>query len=458
MSTGSRKEEFDFGTNDQSVSMGLPGDMIEDGSKRSRAGKSRAPLPSEIAQAATASPLPSRISVDGDGKTRSRKGLNADGSKTSTLVPDSELFLEDKRERRKKYAIIAVVLVVVSFVSLFVDAGYSSFFDFGEVVDCWGIALQRLFSGAVLSDDTASVTELLSQHPAYFRIISRVGITAMTIICGAVLAIAGALYQSAFRNPIASPSMLGVSSAIQLGDVILVLVFTTSAGTQLGYRYLICYICVVVTMFLLFLFTRLMTRRGTSINVVNMLLVATILTQFIGVIVTYATTYLFSYDMWEIYNRLSESLTVNLDLFSWVVLLVTCAVGIGPVLALRFRLNGLNFDDTEMRLLGIDATRLRILALICGTVLLMAAQVQMGTVAMLALVVPHISRMVFGAEFRKQFVGSVMMGATLLVACRIIAGFIPYIGSLLPVSVILNFIILPFFVWMLATQQRGWEQ
>ena len=271
-----------------------------------------------------------------------------------------------------------------------------------------------------------------------------------------MLAVAGSLYQMVFRNPIASPSMLGVSSAIQLGDMIVVLVFGTSAAAHLGERYLICYACVIVAMVVLFACGRLMSGKGRPLNVVNLLLIAMILTQLIGVIVTYYTTMVFTWEMWEVFNSLTEALSVNGSLFGWIALLATCAIGLVPIVLLRFRMNGLSFDDAEMKLLGIDATRLRVIALVCGTILLMGVQVQMGTVALLALVVPHLSRMLFGAEFRKQFWGNVLLGAALLVFCRIVVGFIPLIGSLLPISVILNFVVLPFFVWMLATQQRTW--
>ena len=374
-------------------------------------------------------------------------------------VANGMLFAEDRSARHRKCAILAATLVVLSVVSLFVDGGHGGLFNPVEVFTCYGIWFSQVFAQVADPANVLSANDILSAgHPAYFRILTRAGVTVMTVLCGAVLAVAGTLYQSAFRNPIASPSMLGVSSAIQLGDVIMVLLFGMGASAHLGFRYLICYACVIVVMAALFGAARLMTGKGRALNVVNLLLCAMVLTQIIGVIITYVTTFVFTWELWEIYNNLTESLVTDLSAFGWAALLVTSAAGLIPVLLLRFRLNGLNFDDAEMRLLGINAPRLRLFALVCGTVLLMGVQVQMGTVAMLALVVPHVSRMVFGAEFRKQFWGNVLIGASLLVLCRIVVGFIPFINAFLPISVVLNFLVLPFFVWMLATQQRGWEQ
>ena len=437
MSTGSRREDFDFGASDMQGA--------------------RSPMPADIAQPAPGSLPSDRAQMRGRPKRerghigRGGQDGKPEGGQQGGYEP--ELLVDDKVERRKKRLIIGAVLVVVSILSLFVDAGYGAFFDPGEVFACYGVWFEQTFGGGTLS-----YNEILQVHPAYLRILPRIGTTLMTIICGVILSVAGTLYQSAFRNPIASPSMLGVASAIQLGDCLLVIVFSSAAAAQIGWRIVYCYTCVIVVMVLLFVCTRLMTGKGRPFNVVNMLLVATILTQLVGVVVTYVTNYLFTYEEWEIYTRVSEGLNMNLTAISWIALAATCVIGLVPVIVLRFRLNALNFTDPEMRLLGIDSTKLRLLALVCGTVLVSGAQLQMGTVAMVSLVVPHISRMIFGAEFRKQFWGNVLIGAALLVLCTDIVGFIPVVGPMLPVSVVVNFIVLPFFVWMLATQQRGWEQ
>ena len=84
-------------------------------------------------------------------------------------------------------------------------------------------------------------------------------------------------------------------------------------------------------------------------------------------------------------------------------------------------MNALSFMPEEMRLAGVNAQRMRALALVCGTIAMVTAQLQVGTVAMATLVVPHVSRAVFGSEFRKQFAGATMIGAAVLVAGRVIA-------------------------------------
>lgn len=368
-----------------------------------------------------------------------------------------QILLDDLKVKRAKNVKIALVLVALAVVSLFVDSGYGGFFNPGEVFSCYALALQQL-AASISGSGTLPGSEIVVLHPSYYRIINQAGTTVMTGICGAILALAGTLYQSTFRNPIASPSVLGVSSAIQLGDVLLVLTYGTAAASMLSMRYVFCYTCVIITIAVLFILSWLIDGKGKGLNTINLLLIATVITQIIGIIVTYVTNYVFDYTTWDVYNNISESLNVVLDPVNWAVLVGTCIVGILPVYLLRFRLNSLNFTDAEAHAQGINTPALRILALVCGTVLLMAAQLQVGTVAMLSLVVPHISRGIFGAEFRKQFAGNLMLGAALLVACRIVVGVIPTFGTTVPISAILNFVVLPFFCWMIATQQRGWEE
>ena len=383
----------------------------------------------------------------------------SNGSSMSSAAALPQILLDDLAAKRQKNLRVALVLVLLGIVSLFVDTGFGGFFDPAEVMSCYGLALSQL-SASLSGGTPLPGAEVVALHPSYYRIVNQAGITVMTGICGAILALAGTLYQSTFRNPIASPSVLGVSSAIQLGDVLLVMVYGTGAASLLGMRYVFCYVCVIVTIAVLFLLSWLIDGkgRGNGFNVINLLLIATVITQLIGVVVTYVTNYVFDYTSWEVYNNISEALNLVLTGTNWAVLVVTSLVGIVPVYLMRFKLNGLNFPDADMRVQGVNAPALRLVALVCGTILLMAAQTQVGTVALLSLVVPHLSRGIFGAEFRKQFAGNLMLGAALLVGCRIIVGIIPTFGTTVPISAILNFVILPFFCWMIATQQRGWEE
>ena len=105
---------------------------------------------------------------------------------------------------------------------------------------------------------------------------------------------------------------------------------------------------------------------------------------------------------------------------------------------------------------GVNSLRMQLMALICGTIIMVTAMLQVGAVAMITLVVPHIARAFYGSEFRKQLVGTLLIGAIVLVICHIIAVLFPYQGQI-PVGVVVNLVLLPAFVWMIAAQQKRWD-
>lgn len=368
----------------------------------------------------------------------------------------SELFNLDRASLQRKTIIVGVVLVAFTLLALCIDEYYGELVSPAEVLSVYGKFFQQLFA-QFTHDAVMSPTDLLAWNKHYFTLTNHAGAIFITVLAGMLLALAGTLYQSVFRNPIASPTMLGVSNGIQVGLLVLVLLFGAAATNMTAARYALSYGFVVITLILLFTLSKLISGPHRPLNVVNMLLVGTLLSQLFNVIVTYVNWYIFDDEMWEIYDGLSDVISIDTSWYAYIFLIAMTVVSVTPIIAMRFRLNVLSFSETDMRMLGVNGNRLQILALTCATLMMVAAQVSVGMVSMLCLVVPHVSRFVFGAEFRKQFVGNVLLGALLLAICQCVIPFIPYVGTFLPMGTVVSFIVLPAFVWMLATQQRTWE-
>lgn len=364
---------------------------------------------------------------------------------------------EDRATLRRKTLLVGAGALAMFVVCLCIDNYHGRFASPLEVASCYVMWFQQLYASFFDPNGVMSGTELLQLNSSYFSLMAQAGVTVITAIGGVLLALAGSLYQTVFRNPIASPSMLGVSSGIQLGVLILVLLFGTAATTLGALRYCFSYGCAAATLVLLFVCARLIGGKGRPLNVVNMLVIGTLISQLIGVVTTYVTWYLFDDELWEVYNTINEMLTVDTSWYVFVFLLVTILLSCVPVFLLRFRLNCLSFDETDIRMMGVDPRRVQLIALICGTIMMIGAQVSVGTVSMLSLVVPHVSRAFFGAEFRKQLVGNVLIGAFIMLACRVILSLIPAVGLALPIGTVVSVLVLPAFVWMIAIQQRSWE-
>ena len=390
-------------------------------------------------------------------------------AETATAVPQDlaeedaggalRRFLEaqDASSIRKKTAALGALFAVLCLASLCFCTSVRSFVSPVEVVQCYALWFQQLLTSFTSPIDVLTPQELTALQPNYYQVVNQFGVTFITALAGVLLALAGTLYQNVFRNPIASPSMLGVSSGVELGLVVLVAVFGTGAAGMVETRYLFCYVAVVVVLALVFVLSELMTKRGQPVSITNILLVAMLVSALCSVVSTYISAYFFDLDQWFVYSGLVEVVAVNTTSTSVLFIVVSALIGIVPVLLLRFRMNMLSFGDADMRLLGVSPGKLRAVALACGTVMMLAAQIAVGTVALVSLVVPNISRVWYGAEFRRQFVGNCLLGACLLVVCRIVTQLIPFVGGGFPIGVIVSFVVLPAFVWIVAASQKGWD-
>ena len=367
---------------------------------------------------------------------------------------------EERRPYLRKCCALGVVLVAVALVSLPLGTSMKTVFGFDEVVQAFALWAQVTYEG-IASGAQYSTVQIMEQCPAYYQVLARLAVTVIGIACGAMTALSGALYQMVFRNPIAAPTMLGVGNGVTLGVVALVILFGTAAPYMTGFRYLFCYVGALVVLAAV-VGLSLVIGKGRLV-IVDMLLVGTVVSALAGQAITFFAYCVFDEDAWSVFNAINEMLDVNTEPLSLAVLAVAFAVSVIPVALLRFKLNAVAFGEADMRLSGMDPTFLRFIALACGTIMIISAQAQVGTVSMVALVAPYVARSAFGAEFTKQFWGAALLGAILVVACGDVTSLaeIAFVNAGIPLDFPLglaaNVVCLPLFAWIIAAQQRAWE-
>lgn len=402
-------------------------------------------------------PIGSRNTLEiAEPETRGAQEAEVFGAAAARAYAPPEIMVDEKRSLRRKTVVVAIIAIALGLVSACVTSTTPPFVSPIELLEIYGMAIQHMWLSAFDPAQAMSGAEMMAAHPTYYWTLTNTVITFAYFMCGCMLALSGALYQNVFRNPIASPSMLGVSSGVQLGVAVLIMIFGTMAGGMLAERYLFCFVAVTVVLAVLFGLAQLMSGKGRPLNVTNMLVVGVIVNQLIGVIVSYLTWFHFTEEEYDIFMGLTTMVEVSGDPLTWSVLITSFLLAVVPIVLMRFRMNALNFSPAEMRMFGVNARRLQLMALVFGTIIMVTAQIQVGAVAMITLVVPHIARAVFGSEFRKQLLGTMLLGASVLVACHIIAVAFPYSGEI-PVGMVVNLVLLPAFVWLIAAQQRRWE-
>lgn len=418
-----------------------------------------------------------RPGTDGQGHTPG-SGALADGPVAATfplasvpapqtrglsLASTDRLADQERRTLRRKVLVCVAILAVLVGASLCIygaNGGWGIHYQVFSPVDVASVLGERLYNFL------GSLTGLWSPHdttmyyqdwPLYYAIGDRAGVIVITLVCAVLLAVSGMLYQNVFKNPIAGPGMLGVSSGVSLGMMLLVYLYGGEAIALVVERYGYCYGLGAAILVFVIVAGRRLSGKGRPFDIVTMLLIGTILAQLVGFVVSYMTLFVMDPDKYQTYLTLSQMLVVDTSAVSWVCLGIATVVSLAPVWLLRFRLNALAFDEQEVKLLGINFTALRAVALICGAIMILAAQIHIGAVAMMSLIVPFLARSWFGCEFRKQLVGSACIGTILLLVCRDIVDLIPFVGDGIGIGSAVSVAALPLFLLIMARHMRGWE-
>lgn len=386
--------------------------------------------------------------------------------RTLSREQTDRLWRADHDAFTRKVVLSIVALLVLSFFSLCFMGAAGQDYPYAGAYRIYSPAEVANVLGELIYNTVATATGLFSAHsndwilanvPGYWAVQERAGVIGITLICAILLSVSGMLYQNAFKNPLAGPGMLGVSSGVSLGLMVLVYVFGAAASSQLGLRYLLCYGFGAAILAFVMLAGRRLSGRDKPFDVTTMLLIGSILSQLLGFVVSYVTLFLMDENDYLSYYTLSQMLTVDTSAISWLALGIASAVSLIPVIILRYKFNVLSFEPEEARMLGVSYGKVRVVALVCGAIMILAAQIHVGMVSLVSLIVPFLARSIFGCETSKQLVGNFCIGTILLLACRDITDLIPFVGDGLALGSVASVCMLPLFVVVMARQMRGWE-
>ncbi|EMN4130884.1 MULTISPECIES: FecCD family ABC transporter permease [Providencia] len=268
--------------------------------------------------------------------------------------------------------------------------------------------------------------------------------TLAAIIIGGGLAIAGAAYQGMFRNPLVSPDILGVSAGAGVGAVIAIFL-----GQSLVYIQLAAFIGGLLAVTLVCLIARMARQHDPILSLV---LVGVAISALCGSAISLMKiladpyTQLPSITFWLLGGL--SSITHHDLLSAFPIMLL----GIIPLLLLRWRMNLLSLSDEEAKSLGINVSLLRAVFIISATLITASAVSIAGIIGWIGLIVPHITRMIVGANFRYQLPASMAIGAIMLLITDTLARSIAAIE--LPLGILTSAVGAPFFLAILLQTRR----
>ena len=293
---------------------------------------------------------------------------------------------------------------------------------------------------------------ILNPHAEHGELVWRLrlprALAAWTV--GALLSLSGCLMQVLLRNPLADPSLIGVTAGASLGASIMIV---ASGSLITGYTGLTlvslgAFIGGLLSVLLVY---RLATSpNGTS--VATMLLAGIAITALAGSFGNLLEFYANN----EMLRRISLWRMGGLDGANYPRLLIAAGVGGVVLLVLpRFSsaLNALLLGESEARHLGIDVTRIKLGIIVCVAIGVGTAVALAGTIAFVGLIVPHMVRMLTGPDHRKLLPGAALGGACLLVIADVVAR-VAMAPTELPVGVVTALIGVPFFISLLRRRHQ----
>jgi iron complex transport system permease protein len=265
-------------------------------------------------------------------------------------------------------------------------------------------------------------------------------------LVGAALAVAGATYQGLFRNPLADPYLLGVSSGAGLGATIGMLVPFTLAWMAFGAVPLFAFIGAVGAVAVVYL----LARVGKTVPTTTLILAGVALSALLASLSSYLMT-VAGGELHRIVFWLLGGLYLTKWSEVWTVLPAVFA-GIGVIWIHARPLNVMQLDEEQAQQLGINVERVKLILLAAATLITSAAICFTGLIGFVGILIPHAVRLIWGPDYRFLLPLSTLVGAIFLILADTLARtIIP--PTEVPVGIITAFCGAPFFLYLLRRKK-----
>ena len=277
----------------------------------------------------------------------------------------------------------------------------------------------------------------------------------LAILVGSALSVSGALIQGLFRNPLADPGIIGVSSGAAIGAAVMIVLGNRLLGSDimegLG-AYAIPIASMIGALLITFIIYQL-SALGGSVDLISMLLIGIAINalagSFLGLLIFMASDdQLRTLTFWGL-GSLARA--------DWQMILTALPLLILPLIIVGFlarSLNALLLGEEEADSLGISVKTLKRLLIVTTAALVGTAVSVAGTIGFLSLVVPHIIRTATGPDHRFLIPASALLGALLLLVSDTLARQIVAPAEL-PIGIITALFGAPLFLGLLLQRKKS---
>jgi len=265
-------------------------------------------------------------------------------------------------------------------------------------------------------------------------------------LIGGALSVSGAAYQAMFVNPLVSPSLLGVlagaSFGAALGMVFLKSWFALQVSTFLGG---------IAAVGLSLLIARIYRVRSTLMLVLGGIISGAFFTALLSVIKTLA-------DPYTQLPNITFWLMGNLTLADRPTILrvsLPILLGILVLILMSRQLNALSMGDEEARSLGVNVQAVRVVVILCATLISTLTVVLGGIIGWVGLIIPHTARMITGPNNETLLPVAALLGASYLLVVDDLSRCLFTVE--VPIGIVTSLVGIPFFMLVMKNVRKGWQ-
>ncbi|KGM95554.1 iron ABC transporter [Clostridium novyi A str. 4552] len=345
-------------------------------------------------------------------------------------------FIE-KKKHYKNVFILGIILLIISIVfSTYVGVADISFKQTSTII----LSKLPILNKYIVLNNIKETSKLIILNLRLPRVI-------LASLVGAGLSVVGASFQSIFKNPMADPYILGVSSGAAFGATLTIILGLSGSFLGVGTTALGAFIGAIMTVTVVYSIARVGKKIPTTILLLSGIAISFILSSFISLIMIFKREQIENIIMWTM---------GSLGAATWEqVIFLIPFIFIGIVLLHIFsrHLNIMLLGDDTAKNLGINTDKIRKILMIISSIIVAFVVSVSGVIGFIGLIIPHTIRMIFGADNRVIIPFSALGGAIFLILCDTLARIlVPPME--IPVGIITSLFGVPFFIKILYSSKK----
>lgn len=274
------------------------------------------------------------------------------------------------------------------------------------------------------------------------------------ILCGSALSVSGLQMQTLFRNPLAGPYILGISSGAGLGVAIFIMGLSflgfSAASITLSANSGIIISSILGSFGVLAILLSIISRLKDIMTVLILgIMIGSVITAIIGIIQYFSQdAQLKSFIMWTM-GDLSSVTNSQLTLLAPIII-----IGLALSFIVSKNLNAYLLGEAYATSLGVNIKRSRIIIILITSILTGSITAYCGPIGFVGIVIPHLARMISNTSDHKILIPlSILLGINVLLIADIISQ-LPGLDQSLPINSITSLIGIPFIIWIILKNKK----